>query len=246
MPFLDHLEEFRNRLIKSIIAVAIGMILCLFFSKQLLTILLWPTTRVNVPLEIQVLKVQGMFMVTLEIAFFGGIILGLPFIIFQLWMFVAPGLYAHEKKYVPRIIISATTLFLLGVIFAYFIIIPFALEFFIGLAPENVKANIAIDFYVGFVVRILAVFGLIFQLPILSFFLSQLGILKAQFMRKYRRHAIVVIFIVAAILTPPDPFTQTLLAIPLIILYEISIFISQWAEKSKQKKAGLSARKEMG
>lgn len=236
MPFLDHLEEFRNRLIKSIIAVAIGMILCLFFAKQLLTVLLWPTTRVNVPLEIQVLKVQGMFMVTLEIAFFGGIILGLPFILFQLWMFVAPGLYAHEKKYVPRIIISATTLFLLGVIFAYFIIIPFALNFFIGLAPENVKANIAIDFYVGFVVRILAVFGLIFQLPILSFFLSKLGILKAQFMRKYRRHAIVVIFIIAAILTPPDPFTQILLAIPLILLYEISIFISQWAEKSRQKK----------
>jgi len=246
MPFLDHLEEFRNRLIKSIIAVAVGMILCLFFSKQLLTVLLWPTTRVNVPLEIQVLKVQGMFMVTLEIAFFGGIILGLPFIIFQLWMFVAPGLYAHEKKYVPRIIISATTLFLLGIIFAYFIIIPFALEFFIGLAPENVKANIAIDFYVGFVVRILAVFGLIFQLPILSFFLSKLGILKAQLMRKYRRHAIVAIFIVAAILTPPDPFTQILLAIPLIFLYEISIFIAQWTEKSRQKKAGLSASKETG
>lgn len=244
MPFLDHLEEFRNRLIKSIIAVAVGMIFCLFFAKHLLTVLLWPTTRVNVPLEIQVLKVQGMFMVTLEIAFFGGIILGLPFILFQLWMFVAPGLYAHEKKHVPRIIISATTLFLFGVIFAYFIIIPFALEFFIGLAPENVKANIAIDFYVGFVVRILAVFGLIFQLPILSFFLSQLGILNAQFMRKYRRHAIVAVFIVAAILTPPDPFTQTLLAIPLILLYELSIFISQWVEKSRQKKVELFARKE--
>ena len=237
MPFLDHLEEFRHRIIKALIALVVGMVICLFFSKPLLNVLLWPTTRVNVPLDIQVLKVQGMFMVTLEIAFFAGIIIGLPYILFQLWMFIAPGLYIHEKKYVPRIIVSATALFLLGVAFAYFVIIPFALEFFIGLAPEEIKTNIAIDFYIGFVVRILAVFGIIFQLPIMSYFLSKLGILKPTFMKRYRRHAIVAIFIVAAILTPPDPFTQTLLAVPLIILYEFSIFISHWVNKSQNKKS---------
>ena len=237
MPFLEHLEEFRNRIIKALIALVIGMVACLFFSKPLLNILLWPTTRVNVPLNIQVLKVQGMFMVTLEIAFFGGLIIGLPVILYQLWMFIAPGLYRHEKKYVPRILFSATALFLLGVVFAYYIIIPFALDFFIGLAPEGIENNIAIDFYIGFVVRILAVFGLIFQLPIMSYFLSKLGVLKPQLMKKYRRHAIVVIFIVAAILTPPDPFTQTLLAIPLMILYELSIIISQWVDKSQNKKS---------
>jgi len=236
MPFLEHLEEFRNRIIKALLALVVGMVVCLFFSKPLLNILLWPTTRIDVPLNIQVLKVQGMFMVTLEIAFFGGIIIGLPVILYQLWMFIAPGLYMHEKKYVPRIILSATILFLLGVAFAYYIIIPFALEFFIGLAPAGIETNIAIDFYIGFVVRILVVFGLIFQLPIMSYFLSKVGVLKSQLMKKYRRHAIVVIFIVAAILTPPDPFTQTLLAIPLMILYELSIFISQWVEKSGNKK----------
>jgi sec-independent protein translocase protein TatC len=244
MPFLDHLEEFRNRIIKALIALVVGMVICLFFSKPLLTILLWPTTRINVPLDIQVLKVQGMFMVTLEIAFFGGIIIGLPAILYQLWMFIAPGLYMHEKKYVPRIIISATILFLLGVAFAYFVIIPFALEFFIGLAPKEIKANIAIDFYISFVVRILAVFGIIFQLPIMSYFLSKLGILKPSLMKKYRRHAIVGIFIVAAILTPPDPFTQILLAIPLIILFEFSILISHWVNKSRNKKSELAAEKE--
>ncbi|UCF63920.1 MAG: twin-arginine translocase subunit TatC [bacterium] len=236
MPFLEHLEEFRNRIIKALIGVIIGAVLCLIFSKQLLNVLLWPTTQVDMPIDIQVLKVQGMFIVTLEIAFFGGILVSLPFIIYQAWMFIAPGLYKSERRYVPRVIISATFLFLAGVVFAYFLIFPFALEFFLGLAPETVQTNIAIDFYISFIIRLLAIFGIVFQLPIMSYFLSKMGILTPTFMRKYRRHSIVVMFIVGALFTPPDPFTQTMLAIPLILLYEISIFISQWVHKSKKNK----------
>jgi sec-independent protein translocase protein TatC len=236
MPFLEHLDEFRTRIIRALLGIVIGAGLCLIFSKTLLNVLLWPTTRVNLPVDIQVLKVQGMFIVTLEIAFFGGIVVSLPWIIYQLWMFVAPGLYIHERRYVPRIIISATTLFLIGVAFAYFLIIPFALNFFLGLAPTTVKTNIAIDFYISFVIRLLVVFGIVFQLPILSFFLSRMGILKPEHMRKYRRHAIVVIFILAAIFTPPDPFTQIMLAIPLILLYEFSILISNWVQRRKKEK----------
>jgi len=236
MPFLEHLEEFRNRIIKALIGVIIGAVFCLIFSKQLLNVLLWPTTQVDMPIEIQVLKVQGMFIVTLEIAFFGGILLSLPFIIYQAWMFIAPGLYKNERRYVPRVIMSATLLFLAGVAFAYFLIFPFALEFFLGLAPETVKTNIAIDFYISFIIRLLVIFGIVFQLPIMSYFLSKMGILTPTFMRKYRRHAIVVIFILGALFTPPDPFTQIMLAIPLILLYEISIFISQWVHKSKKNK----------
>ena len=236
MPFLEHLDEFRTRIIRALLGIVIGAGLCLIFSKTLLNVLLWPTTRVNLPLDIQVLKVQGMFIVTLEIAFFGGIVVSLPWIIYQLWMFVAPGLYIHERRYVPRIVISATTLFLMGVAFAYFLIIPFALNFFLGLAPTTIKTNIAIDFYISFVIRLLVVFGIVFQLPILSFFLSRMGILKPEHMRKYRRHAIVVIFILAAIFTPPDPFTQIMLAIPLILLYEFSILISNWVQRRKKEK----------
>lgn len=236
MPFLEHLDEFRTRIIRALLGIVIGAGLCLIFSKTLLNVLLWPTTRVNLPLDIQVLKVQGMFIVTLEIAFFGGIVVSLPWIIYQLWMFVAPGLYIHERRYVPRIVISATTLFLIGVAFAYFLIIPFALNFFLGLAPTTIKTNIAIDFYISFVIRLLVVFGIVFQLPILSFFLSRMGILKPEHMRKYRRHAIVVIFILAAIFTPPDPFTQIMLAIPLILLYEFSILISNWVQRRKKEK----------
>ncbi len=235
MPFLDHLEELRFRIIRSLIALVVGMLICLLFSKQLINIMLWPTTRVNLPLDIQVLKVQGMFIVTLEVAFFGGIVLALPYILYQAWMFVAPGLYPHERTYVPKIITFATVLFLIGVAFAFTIIFPFALNFFLGLAPPSVRTNIAIDFYIGFLIRLLLVFGVIFELPILSFFLSKMGILTPEGMRKYRRHAIVVIFVLAALFTPPDPFTQIMLGIPLVLLYEVSILISAMVRRSKEK-----------
>lgn len=242
MPFLDHLEEFRSRIIKVLIGIIIGAVLCLIFSKQLLNVLLWPTTRVDLPMNIQVLKVQGMFIVTLEIAFFGGLIASLPHTIYQIWMFVAPGLYKNERRYVPQIITSATLLFLMGVAFAYFFIFPFALRFFLSLAPETIKTNIAIDFYIGFTIRLLIIFGIVFQLPILSYFLSKIGLITPEFMRKYRRHAIVVIFVLAALFTPPDPVTQIMLGIPLIILYELSIYISKIAHRSKKKVSELETR----
>jgi sec-independent protein translocase protein TatC len=158
MPFLDHLDELRSRIIRSLIALIIGAILCLIFSDYLLTLMLWPTTRVDLPLDIQNLKVQGMFIVKLEIAFFGGIIIALPYILYQIWMFVAPGLYKKERAYVPRIITFGTFLFLVGVTFAFTIIFPFALNFFLGLAPEGVSNIIAIDFYFGFLIRLLLAF----------------------------------------------------------------------------------------
>lgn len=236
MPFLDHLEELRWRIIKSAIAIFVGMIVCLFFSQKILDFLIWPTTHLDTPLELQVLKVQGMFVVKLEVGFFGGLVLGLPFILVQIWQFISPGLFQTERKFFIPLVASSTLLFLIGLAFAYFIILPFAINFFIGLVSGNIKANIAIDFYIGFVLRILVIFGFIFQLPILTYFLSKIGLLTPDFMRKYRRHAVIVIFVVAAILTPPDILTQVLLGIPLVILYELSIFISQRVQVNKERK----------
>ena len=241
MPLLDHLEELRTRIIHSLIGLIIGMAISLVFSKRILDLLLIPTTRIDAPLHLQVLKVQGMFMVTLEIAFFGGIVLSLPYILYQIWLFIAPGLLEHERRYFPRLIFSATTLFLVGVAFSYFVVLPFALNFFIGLAPPEIKPNIAIDFYIGFAIRMLVIFGIIFELPVLSYFLSKIGILTPEIMRRYRRHAIVVIFISAAILTPPDIMTQVLLAIPLVLLYELSIWISGIVVRGKKAAAEAEA-----
>jgi sec-independent protein translocase protein TatC len=236
MPFLDHLDELRTRIIRSFVALIIGALLCLIFSDFLLKVMLWPTTRIDLPLDIQNLKVQGMFIVKLEIAFFGGIIVALPYILYQIWMFVAPGLYTKERAYVPRIITFGTVLFLTGVAFAFTIIFPFALNFFLGLAPEGVSNIIAIDFYFGFLIRLLLAFGVVFELPIVSYFLSKMGILTPEIMRKFRKHAIVVIFILAALFTPPDPFTQIMLGIPLVLLYELSILISKMVNRGRFEK----------
>lgn len=236
MPFLDHLEELRWRIIKALISVGVFTIVAFSFSDYILDWLLLPAQHVNVPLSLQVLKVQAVFVIKLEIAVIVGVILSIPVILYQIWAFVAPGLHSNEKKYIWPLIFFAMLSFLVGGAFAYFVIIPYTLDFFLGLAPANVSNNIAIDFYFGFLLRIILVFGIVFELPVLSVILSRLGLISPAFLRKYRRHAIVLFFVVAAILTPPDPTTQVLLAVPLVLLYEITIFISYiFARKRKAK-----------
>lgn len=234
MPFLDHLEELRWRLLKSIGTVFVMMLICFAFSDQFLDFLLYPGKQLDPPVPLQVLKVQTVFIIKLEIALVAGIILSLPVIFYQLWQFLAPGLLAKERKYIPVIIFASVACFLAGGAFAYFIIIPFSLEFFLGLAPTNIENNIALDFYIGFLIRLIFVFGIVFELPMLSLVLSKIGILTPQFMRKYRKYAIVSAFIVGAILTPPDPTSQILLAVPILVLYEISIMISAIFSRKRQ------------
>jgi sec-independent protein translocase protein TatC len=226
MPFLDHLEELRWRLLKSIITVFVMMVICFFFSDYILEALLYPGQNIDPPVPLQVLKVQTVFIIKLEIALFAGIILSLPVIFYQLWQFLAPGLLQNEKKLLPLIVFATVLCFVIGGAFAYFIIIPYALQFFLGLAPVDIENNIALDFYIGFLLRLIIVFGVVFELPMLSLILSKFGILTPSFMRKYRKYAIVGAFILGAILTPPDPTTQMFLAVPIILLYELSIFIS--------------------
>lgn len=235
MPFLDHLEELRWRIIKSLIAVVVFTIISFAFSDQILEFLLLTTKNLKHQLQLQVLKVQTVFIIKLELALIAGIMLSLPVIFYQIWAFVAPGLLENERKYVVPVITFATISFIIGAAFAFFVIIPFALDFFLSLVPENVKNNIALDFYFGFVARIVLVFGVVFELPVVSLLLTKLGLLTPQFLRKYRRYAIVVIFVLAAILTPPDPTTQIMLAVPLLLLYEVTIWISYFFAKKPKK-----------
>jgi sec-independent protein translocase protein TatC len=236
MPFLDHLEELRWRLLKSIISVFVMMVICFFFSDYILEALLFPGKNIDPPVPLQVLKVQTVFIIKLEIALFAGIILSLPVILYQAWQFLAPGLLKNERKILPLTILATILCFLVGGAFAYFIIIPYALQFFLSLAPVDIENNIALDFYIGFLLRLIIVFGVVFELPMLSLILSKFGLLTPSFMRKYRKYAIVGAFILGAILTPPDPTTQLLLAIPIILLYELSIFIS-YVFASKREEA---------
>jgi sec-independent protein translocase protein TatC len=169
-------------------------------------------------------------MVKLNIALVGGVILALPLILQQIWRFVAPGLFPNERRGVSMIVVSFTLCFVSGVAVAYFGVIPLTLEYLVGLTQDtDVVAQFDIGMYIGFVLRLLLAFGIVFELPVATFFLAKFGLVTSEAMRKGRRYAIVGSFIVGAVLTPPDPISQTMMAVPLVILYEISIWVARVA-----------------
>ena len=234
MGFLEHLEELRKRIIKSIIAVIFGSIISFNYINQILHILLQPTFNTSNPINLISLKVQGMFIVKWSLAIIVGCIIVLPFLIYQFWKFIAPGLKVNEKKFALPIVFFSFTSFLSGVLFGYFIIVPFSLEFFSNISSGYVENNFSIQYYLSFLTWLLLGTGLIFQLPVVSFILSIIGVLTPAFMRHYRRHAIVAIFIISSFITPPDPLSMLIMSCPLAILYELSIFVS-WLVGKKKK-----------
>jgi len=231
MTFLDHLEELRWRIIYSIVGVVIGTILCWIFINFLMEqVLLLPAKKSGMTL--QNLKPFGQIMIYMQVAIAGGIIVSIPNIFYQLWAFISPALKQSEKKYIKSIVAFSTLCFIIGIVFAYYVMIPMTLLFAVQFGTTTIKNQFAVDEYFSILFSVLLGSGLVFELPMISFFLSKIGILKPQFMRKFRRHAIVVIFIASAFLTPgTDPVSQIILAIPLVLLYEISIFISKISQK---------------
>jgi sec-independent protein translocase protein TatC len=245
MTFFDHLEELRWRIVKAIAGIVIGMIICLIFIDVIMDgIFLRPITQLNSnlaagqqPMHLQNLKPFGQLWLYMQVAIIGGVVLSIPNILYQLWAFIAPGLMPKERKYARSIVAFSSVCFLIGMAFAYYVMLPAALQFFAGFGSTTIQNNIAVNEYMSFVVSLLLAAGVIFELPMVSWFLSKIGILKPQFMRKYRRHAIVVIFILAAFLTPgTDPVSQILLAVPMMGLYEISIWVSVWAWKGRKQR----------
>lgn len=236
MPFLEHLEELRWRILKSLGAVVISMVVAFPFTGALLQILTLPNDRLSDPAKLIFLKPTGMLMVRIEIAIAVGIIVSLPVIFYQFWQFMAPGLLPNEKKFVLPGIILTTFCFLAGGGFAYFVLIPTVLPFLFSMGTEAIKATINITEYMSFVLRLILVAGLVFELPVVSLILSNIGILKPRFMIKYRRYGIVLTFVFAAIVTPPDPMSQLLMALPLLVLYEISIGVAALGYRQKRKR----------
>ncbi len=168
----------------------------------------------------------------MQIAIIGGVIVSVPNIFYQLWKFIAPALKKQERKYILAIVIYSSLCFLIGIAFAYFIMLPLTMKFAAQFGSKEIINQFAIDEYMSIIISVMLAAGLIFELPMISFFLSKLGILTPEFMRKYRKHAIVVIMVAAAILTPgTDPVSQVILAVPLVLLYEISILISKLSTK---------------
>jgi sec-independent protein translocase protein TatC len=246
MPFLDHLEELRWRLIKSIAAVVVLSCASFPLTDILLNILTYPNTRLVNPAKLIFLKPTGMLMLRMEISIAAGIIVSLPVVIYQLWQFIAPGLVPKERRLVFPVIFITLFCFLLGSCFAYFVMIPLILPFLFSMGTKSIEATINVNEYMSFLLRIILLTGLIFELPVLAFFLARFGLITPAILRKGRRYAIVAIFILAAVVTPtPDPFNQTILAVPLFVLYEISIWVAAIAYRKKQDTA-VKSKKELG
>lgn len=250
MSFLDHLEELRWHLIRSaaaILIIAIAVFLC---EKQVTAILFGPkheyfltyrifckyfNTFCTVPqFDIIQRDLGEEFFVHLKSSVWIGLMIAFPYVFYEMWRFVKPGLYPNERKAARGIVAVCSLLFFTGVLFGYFIIAPFAISFLANYRfGEDVISTTTLSSYVSYLTMITLPTGIIFELPIVAFFLGKIGILTASIMKRYRKHAAVIIFIAAAIITPPDVITQFLIAIPLLILYEISIYIVKRQEKKE-------------
>ena len=229
MSLINHLEELRWRILKSLASILVMAILTFNFADYLVYILTDPAD--NRGINLQTLTPQGMFMLKWNLALIGGVILSIPVITVQIWKFVSPGLYDKEQKILLPLIITAFLCFIIGGIFAYMVILPYSLNFFAGMVTENIDNNFDIHRYFSFVLALIIGSGVIFELPVLSFLFSSIGIVTPDFLRQYRREAIMITVVLSAIITPPDPISLIIMSIPMVILYEISIFISWFANR---------------
>lgn len=234
-PFLSHLEELRKRLVVCAIGVGAGFVIAYIFAERLFQLLVAPLKSV-MPEGDQLIftNLPEMFFAYIKVAFIAGIMAASPLIFYQLWMFIAPGLYQKEKKMAIPFVVSSTILFVGGALFGYFVVFPFGFKFFIGFSNEYVKALPSVKQYFSFSMKLLFAFGAVFELPVIIFFLSKMGIVTPQFLSQKRKYAILLTFALAAILTPPDVITQCMMAGPLIVLYEIGILVSRIAQKKKE------------
>ncbi|AXX87280.1 MULTISPECIES: twin-arginine translocase subunit TatC [Malaciobacter] len=223
-----HIADLRKRLVNATIALVLGFIVCFFFYEPILEWMMVPVEAV-LPEKSQMvaIEVQETFFTALKVAFFSGFILVLPVIFWQLWLFLAPGLYDHEKKLVIPFVFFGTLMFLIGASFAYYIVIPYGFEFLINFGSTVVTVLPSIGKYVGFFTKLLLGFGIAFELPVVTFFLAKIGLVDDKMLKDFFKYAVVIIFIVASLLTPPDVLTQFLMAGPLIILYCVSIYIAK-------------------
>jgi sec-independent protein translocase protein TatC len=234
LPITEHIEELRERLIKSAVAVVVGFLIAWPFKKKILLFLERPLPP-NLQGKLIFLSPPEAFFTALKVSFFAGILIALPFVLYQVWKFIEPGLYEHEKRFILPFMFFSVLFFFLGASFAYFVILPFGLRFLLGFMGDLLTPQITIGSYISFVIQMILAFGFVFLLPVVVWLLSKLGIINYTMLEKNRKFAILVIFIVAAVLTPPDAFSQVMMALPLLALYELSIWISKLAGRKAEE-----------
>ncbi|MFM8347446.1 MAG: twin-arginine translocase subunit TatC [Bacteroidota bacterium] len=260
MSFLDHLEELRWHVVRSVVAVMVLMIVAFIAAPWIFDNIVFAPARVDFPtfkwmcklgeltgateslcvdkinFKIQSRYMTGQFTMQFMAAFVIGLILAFPYVFWEIWRFVKPGLYSKERRYSRGAVVAVSFQFALGVLFGYYILCPMSIWFFSNYTISDMIVNeFDITSYVQTVVALVFGSGVLFQLPVVIYFLSRIGLVTPTFLRKYRKHAVVIILIVAAIITPPDPLSQTIISLPLYLLYEISIFISAFVVRQRQQ-----------
>jgi sec-independent protein translocase protein TatC len=234
LTVLGHLGELRSRLIKCVIAVAITSLISFIFAKQIFDILILPAGEIDL-IYIEMTEMIGTYM---RVSLASGIILAMPYLIYQVVMYVSPALTRKEKKYVYLILPWVTLMFVGGVAFSYFILIPPATKFLITFGSDIATPQIKIGNYISIVTRLLVAIGLVFELPVLTTFLARIGVITPKWLASKRKLAIILAFILAAIITPTfDPINQSLVAIPLVILYEMSIWLAKLVHRGKKEES---------
>jgi sec-independent protein translocase protein TatC len=238
MSFIAHLEELRIRLIKILIGIGVGFLLCYFVSDELFNMIARPIQE-NMPKggSLIIIKLQEGFFTYLKISLISGLFLTSPFSFYQIWLFVAPGLYKHEKRYVIPFVMLATFFFVGGAAFCYFVVLPFGIKFFLNYTAAYVQPNISIQSYFNLVIGFVLSFGVIFELPVIMIFLAKIGLVDVKTFTRNRKYSILMAFIIGAVFTPtPDAVNQCLMAVPLILLYEIGIFFVWLIVRNENKK----------
>ena len=226
IPFSDHLDELRSRLIVCFVAVGVGFVGAYGFKEMLFEILTAPliTAMGESGGTMVFTGLPEAFFTYLKVSLLAGLMLASPIVIYQFWMFVSPGLYKHERRLLMPIVLISTVFFVGGALFGYFVVFPYGFKFFLGFANENIKALPSMKEYLGLSAKLLLAFGLVFELPLVITFMAKLGLVTVPFLRKNRKFAILIFFVGAAMITPPDVVTQIMMAIPLMALYELSIW----------------------
>jgi len=236
MPFVQHLLELRDRLLKIILAVVVILLILMPFANDLFTILAEPLLSL-MPENTQMIAIEvaSPFFTPFKLTLVLSIFLAMPIVLYHLWAFVAPGLYQHEKSMVLPLLTSSTALFYLGMLFAYYVVFPLIFNFMIGMTPDGVEMMTDISRYLDFVLKLLFAFGVAFQVPIATIVLVRMNIVSPKTLADKRPHIIVAAFVIGMLMTPPDMISQTLLAVPIWLLFELGLFLARMAGRKKTK-----------
>jgi sec-independent protein translocase protein TatC len=248
-PLIEHLIELRKRLVWALLAIFVAFLVCFWFAKPIYNLLLWPyrlAAGLDAPIEMIYTAPQEFFFTQVKLALFGAVFIAFPVLATQIYMFVAPGLYRNERQAFLPFLVATPLLFLLGAALVYFMAMPLAMKFFLSMqqtGDQQVQIHLTarVSEYLSLIMALILGFGICFQLPVVLTLLARAGMLTSDQLKRYRRHAIFAVFVVAAVLTPPDPISQIALAVPTVLLYEASIYAVKLAEKKHAASAAAAS-----